>query len=77
MSIDFALNWASFIATLIWLYRYLTYWSQVSTSDLPGGNTDFESTIVVEQIQKDHDTNIYILMAVVIGIQWSRAIFAF
>jgi hypothetical protein len=62
---------------MIWIIRHYEVWDVVSTDLLPGGNTDMVNVMVIENIFGDEYINIYILITIIIAIQWVRAISAF
>lgn len=74
---EFVINFVSMVVWVVGMIRYYGSWSKVSVDDLPGGETDFENAIVLEQIWADSTYNIYILVALLVSIQWTRSIFIF
>ena len=69
------INLFAFILTSIWVYRYYTYWSVIDMTTIR--DEELVNVEIFKKINQDEDVSLYMIMALLLGIQWVRAIFAF
>ena len=75
INIPIIVNLLGFCLSILWTVRYYTHWSVIDADKLD--NPDMIDVEILKKINNDDTISLYIIMAMLLGIQWMRAIFAF
>jgi len=72
---EIIINLTGFIAFIVWNVMHFNYWTNIDKTKLD--DSDFEKVQVMVNYLNDEDVNIFIIMAVLVSVQWVRSLWVF
>jgi len=72
---EIIINLTGFIAFIVWNVMHFNYWTDIDKTKLD--DSDFEKVQVMVNYLNDEDVNIFIIMAVLVSVQWVRSLWVF